>query len=266
MSYKKREIAVALTIAGSDSGGGAGIQADLKTFAAIGVHGTSAITCITAQNPGGVYAVQPIKPTIIQKQIEAVFEELPPKAIKTGMLYSSAIIKIVAQTLKKFVKVPLIVDPVIVSTSGATLLKNSAISSLIKELLPMATLIMPNLDEARILYGKEIADVEEMRIAVRELKKKYRCAVLLKGGHLKGMKEAIDIYLDDKEELLLTSPYIKGVSTHGTGCTYSSAVTACIAKGMPMQKAVIAAKQYITNAIANSLAVCNHSVLNHLLE
>src|SRR3954452_1832869 len=162
---KESSLPVALTIAGSDSGGGAGIQADLKTFAALGVHGTSAITCITAQNPKRVLGIQACRPEIVRQQLEAVFAELPPAAVKTGMLYSAQIIRVIVNHFKRTPHPPLIVDPVMISTSGASLLKPNAIKIIQTELLPLATLVTPNLDEAALLIGKNLRSVEDLRYA-----------------------------------------------------------------------------------------------------
>ncbi len=260
---KIRQLPVALTIAGSDSGGGAGIQADLKTFAALGVHGTSAITCITAQNPRRVTGIQPISADMVYSQIEAVFDELPPAAAKTGMLFSAGIIRVVARLFRRRPETPLIVDPVMVSTSGARLLQPAAISILRNELLPMATLVTPNLDEAEILTGRKISSVENMRPAAKELHMQFGCAVLVKGGHLRGLKEAVDVFYDGKQELLLVSPLIKGIRTHGTGCTSSAAIAGYMALGQTLPKAVKLAKDYIANAISHSQFAGRHSVSNH---
>jgi hydroxymethylpyrimidine/phosphomethylpyrimidine kinase len=258
---KRKQLAVALTIAGSDSGGGAGIQADLKTFASIGVHGTSAITCITAQNPSGVLGIQACRPEIVQQQLEAVFAELPPAAVKTGMLYSTEIIRVVSRFLKSTPQTPLVVDPVMVSTSGARLLKPSAIELMKRELLPLALIIMPNLDEAEVLVGARLRSVEDLRTAARVLHRRFGCAALVKGGHLRGLKEAVDIFYAGRQELLLSAPFVRGVSTHGTGCTYSAAVAAYLALGRPLPRAVHLAKEYITQAIARSGTAGRHSVL-----
>lgn len=253
---------IALTIAGSDSGGGAGVQADLKTFAALGVHGTSALTCITAQNPKGVRGIQPCTTEIVRQQIEAVFSELPPRAVKTGMLYSSEIIRVVSRFFRQRKRPPLIVDPVMVATSGARLLQASAIRTLKEELLPRATLATPNLDEAAILVGRELKSAEDLRSAAREIQSRYGCAALVKGGHLRGLEEAVDIFYDGRNELLLTAPFIKGISTHGTGCTYSAAIAGHVALGCDLPRAVERAKQFITAAIAGSVRAAGHSVLN----
>jgi len=241
---------VALTIAGSDSGGGAGIQADLKTFAALGVHGTSAITCITAQNTKKVFAIHPCEPKIVRQQIEAVFAQLPPRAVKTGMLFSEEIIRVVVSFFKARNRPPLIVDPVMVATSGANLLKLSAIKILQKELLPLATLVTPNLDEARVLTGKRPETIEEMQAAAKNIYEKFGCAVLVKGGHLKNSREATDVFFDGRKELLLTAPFVRGVRLHGTGCAYSAAITAHLAFGKSLPASVRLGKQFISRTIA----------------
>ena len=256
---------VALTIAGSDSGGGAGIQADLKTFAALGVHGTSAIACLTAQNPRRVLAVEPCPPRMLRRQIEAVFEELPPRAVKTGMLFSSANLRVVAdffKQLKTRPRPPLVVDPVMMATSGASLLPAAARTVLMKQLLPLATLVTPNLDEAEVLAGRKIREPEELRAAARIIFSRFGCAVLAKGGHLNGLAEAVDIFYDGHTELLLSAPFVRGVSTHGTGCTYSAAICAALAGGQDLPGAVQLGKQFITDAIANSYRVGAHFALN----
>ncbi len=252
---------VALTIAGSDSGGGAGIQADLHTFSALGVHGTTAITCLTAQNPKGVRAVQAARAEVVAGQIRAVFEELPPAAVKTGMLYSRVIIDTVAATLKNC-RVPLVVDPVMVATSGARLLKEDAMRSLRRKLLPLAALVTPNLDEAIILAECALGSVDDLRSAARKIAGRYGCAVLVKGGHLRTVKQATDVLFDGRREWVLEAPFVKGVSTHGTGCTYSAAITAFLARGQTLPAAVQSAKKFITQAIANSQRIGRHTVLN----
>ncbi len=197
---KKPDLSVALTIAGSDSGGGAGAQADLKTFAAFGVHGVCALTCVTAQNPKRVSGIQACRPGIVRQQLEAVFAELPPAAVKTGMLYSATIVRVVVEYFKCRPGLPLVVDPVMIATTGATLLKPEAIRLLLAELLPLATLVTPNLDEAAVLMGSPLRSVEDLRKAAREIRRRFGCAVLVKGGHLKGMKEAVDIFQDGSNE------------------------------------------------------------------
>ena len=264
MSARKK-LPVALTIAGSDSGGGAGIQADLKTFAALGVHGTSAIACLTAQNPKRVLAVEPCSPKILRQQIEAVFEELKPAAIKTGMLFTPENISVVVKFFQNWKleigNWKLVVDPVMVSTSGARLLQPAAEKVLKEKLLPLAALVTPNLDEAEILVGQKIRSPEQMRAAARKIQSQYGCAVLLKGGHLKNSLVAIDVFFDVETELLLSAPFVRGVSTHGTGCTYSAAICAALALGHDLPHAVEIGKNSITEAIANSYKIGNHFAL-----
>lgn len=259
---KRRNIPTALTIAGSDSGGGAGIQADLKSFASLGVHGTSTITCVTAQNPGGVRGIQAVRPEIVRQQIEAVFDGFQPDAVKTGMLFSIEIIRVVVRFFQSKGLPPLIVDPVMVATSGARLIQASAVKMMRDELLPLATLVTPNLHEAVILIGRKLASVEDLRDAAREIYERWGCAALVKGGHLKGMKEAVDFFYHGKTDLLLSAPFVRGVSTHGTGCVYSAAIAAHLARGRELSRAVELAKHYITNAIAESAIANGHAVLN----
>ena len=248
-----------LTVAGSDSGGGAGIQADLKTFEAIGVHGTSAITCVTAQNPLEVRDVQPISAKSVEAQIRAVVEVLAPQVVKTGMLYSAEIIQCVNLALDRDLR--LIVDPVMISTSGAMLLQPSAVAAL-KELMRRAYLVTPNVDEAEHLLGGKLSEPEDLRAAARQVHEEYGCAALLKGGHLENLQVAVDVLFDGENEWLLEAPYVRGVSTHGTGCTYSAAIAAYCALGEPLPRAVARAKEFISNAIARSTSTNGHDVLN----
>ncbi|MDB6030625.1 MAG: thiD [Verrucomicrobiales bacterium] len=260
---KRKTITCALTIAGSDSGGGAGIQADLKTFAAIGVHGTSVLTCITAQNPRRVIGVQEITPKLVRQQLEAVFEALPPHAIKTGMLFSKRIIQEVTRFLRTLKKAPpLIVDPVMMSTSGSLLLQRNAIKALTHELFRLAALITPNIPEAEALGAPIVRDPEDLRIAVRHLHDLFGCAVLLKGGHLGKTKESVDIFYDGKTELLLSAPRIQKVKNHGTGCTYSAAITGYMANGDCLESAVERGKDFVTHAIAGSVRVAQQDLLS----
>jgi len=261
---QRPSIPVALTIAGSDSGGGAGIQADLKTFAALGVHGTCAITCLTAQNPKRVLAVEPCSPKMLRQQIEAVFGELSPAAAKTGMLFSADNVRIVAEyfsspSVRK--KTPLVVDPVMISTSGRHLLEPAARKALCETLLPVAMLVTPNLDEAEVLAGQKIGGPEDLRAAARKIFVRYGCAVLAKGGHMKNSREATDIFFDGETELLLSAPFVRGISTHGTGCTYSAAICAGLAKGSSLVEAVQLGKQFITDAIGGSYRIGKHYAL-----
>jgi hydroxymethylpyrimidine/phosphomethylpyrimidine kinase len=258
-----KKLPVALTIAGSDSGGGAGVQADLKAFAVLGVHGTTAIACLTAQNPKRVLGIQPCTPGMLRRQLEAIFQELPPAAIKTGMLFSSENIRVVVKFLKNIPRderVPLVVDPVVVSTSGAKLLQPAALKVLMEQLLPLATLATPNLSEAEILSGQEITTVDDMRDAARKIYSRRGCAVLIKGGHLHG-KHATDIFFDGKNEVLLRAPFIKGIRTHGTGCVYSAAICGALAKGESLPEAVKTGKRFVTRAILKSYRVGAHFAL-----
>lgn len=255
-----KTIPIALTIAGSDSGGGAGIQGDLKTFAALGVHGATVIACLTAQNPARVSAVDPCRPQMLQQQLEAVFQELPPSAIKTGMLYSSDNISLVADFLQGRT-MPLVVDPVMASTSGATLLRPRALKTLKERLLPRAALVTPNLPEAEILSGQKLSSIEDMDGAARRIHSRFGCAVLLKGGHLRNAGRAIDIFFDGKTRLALSAPFVKGVRTHGTGCIYSAAICAALAMGQSLPQAVRTGKNFVTIAIQNSYRIGKHFAL-----
>ncbi len=261
---RRKTLPVALTIAGSDSGGGAGVQADLKAFAAMGVHGASAVACLTAQNPKRVLAVEPCPPQMLRRQLEAVFAELPPRAVKTGMLFSAANLRVVADFFgarPARSRVPMVVDPVLAATSGARLLAPAAERILRERLLPLATLATPNLDEAEILAGQKIREPEDLRAAARIIFSRFGCAVLAKGGHLRRTRDAVDVFFDGKTELLLSAPFVRGISTHGTGCTYSAAICAALAWGHELPAAVRIGKQYITSAIANSHRVGAHWVL-----
>jgi hydroxymethylpyrimidine kinase/phosphomethylpyrimidine kinase len=259
LSYRRR-VPVALTIAGSDSGGGAGIQADVKVFAALGVHGACAITCLTAQNPRQVLRIEPCAPRMLRAQIQAVWQEMPPAAVKTGMLFSGPLIKAVGEFFEERHRPPLVVDPVMIATSGRPLLERRAVSAL-EALLPKAALVTPNLHEAEMLSGRRLADVEDLRVAAKEIYARHGCAVLVKGGHLEGMTEAADIFFDGKTELLLSAPFVRGVRTHGTGCTYSAAITAFLARGCDLSVAVRKGKDHIVRAIDEGRVAAGHFVL-----
>ncbi len=251
--------AIALTIAGSDSAGGAGIQADLKTFAALGVHGASAITALTAQNTLGVEGVHVVPPEFVTQQIAVVAGDLKIGAVKIGMLATSAVIEAVAEGLNLLPGVPVVLDPVMVAASGDVLLDKDAIATLKSVLLPRAIVITPNLPEAAQLLGASQASGEdEMRAQARELKRLGAQAVLIKGGHAKGA-EAVDLLLDEEGELRLTAPRVPTKNDHGTGCTLSSAIAAELAKGASLREAVVAAKAYVTAAIgaADELEIGN---------
>jgi hydroxymethylpyrimidine/phosphomethylpyrimidine kinase len=241
--------AIALTIAGSDSSGGAGIQADLKTFAALGVYGASAITALTAQNTQGVDAVLVVPPDFVARQIKVVARDLDIRAVKIGMLATSEIIEAVAERLKTLADVPIVLDPVMVAASGDVLLDEDAIETLRTVLLPCATLITPNLPEAaKLLDGSEAKNEREMRAQAETLRVFGAGAVLIKGGHAKG-PEAIDLLVDGEGELRLTAPRVETENAHGTGCTLSSAIAAELAKGASLRQAATRAKAYVTAAL-----------------
>ena len=241
---------VVLTIAGSDSGGGAGIQADLKAIAAMGAWGATAVTCLTSQNLDGVRSVQPTDPAILADQIDAVREGFPVRAVKTGMLYSSELIQIVVDRTTHHPPVPLVVDPVMVATSGARLLRDDAVATLRDHLLPLATLVTPNLHEAAILAVREVRSVPEMRDAAVAINQLGGAAVLVKGGHLAG--DAVDVLFDgDQFHELHARRIPSSGADHGTGCTLASAIAAGLALGLGLPDAVSAAKRLLTDALLN---------------
>ncbi len=242
----------ALTIAGSDSGGGAGIQADLKTFCAFGVYGMSSITSITAQNTQGVEAIFDLPPSLVAKQIECVASDIGVDAAKTGMLSNSSIIEAVAEEIKKFNIEKLVVDPVMVSKSGALLLEREAVDALVHKLFPLSFLITPNLPEASFLVGEEIKDISDMERACISLKKWGPRYVLLKGGHLPE-EEIVDILFDGEEFISFPARRIATKNTHGTGCTYSAAICALLSLGYSITEAVKTAHEYMIQVITHSL-------------
>jgi len=257
---KLPRIPVALTIAGSDSGGGAGIQADLKVFAALGVHGVSAVTSVTAQTPRGLTAVQACLPRVFQEQLRAV-AAFKPAAAKTGMLLSATMIRHAAGFAARHKAMPLVVDPVMVATSGARLLEPGAVRTLTRDLLPRASLVTPNVAEAEVLTGARIRRPEDLRAAARALHGQFGCAALVKGGHLPAGDVAIDLFFDGATELLLEAPRARGIPTHGTGCTYAAAIVGHLALGKPMAEAVIQAKEFVTQAIHGSVRAGPFAVL-----
>ena len=243
----------ALTIAGSDSGGGAGIQADLKTFAALGVYGMSALTAITAQNTLGVSAVQALDPDVVVAQIRAVTSDIGVDAAKTGMLFTAEIIRVVASTIQETGIDQLVVDPVMVATSGDRLLQPQAEESLRTCLLPLATLVTPNLDEAAVLTGQTITSLEDMQAAAAYIVAHGVKAVVVKGGQ--AMPQATDVFYDGDTMEFLQSEVVSTRNTHGTGCTLSAAIAAYLARGVPLLEAVRQAKAYITGALKHSLSI-----------
>jgi hydroxymethylpyrimidine/phosphomethylpyrimidine kinase len=231
------------------------------------VHGTSVLTCLTAQNPRRVLSVTGTPPRMIRDQLEAVFTELRPDAMKTGMLYSAGILRAVAgflEALPPAQRPRLVVDPVMVATSGARLLRPDAVRVLRERLLPLATLITPNLPEAEVLVGRPLRTPEDLRQAARQLHERHGGAALVKGGHLRGGRDALDLFYDGKTELLLTSGRVRGVHTHGTGCTLSAAITAWLARGTPLPEAVVRGKEFISRAILLARRAGRHDVLNPL--
>jgi hydroxymethylpyrimidine/phosphomethylpyrimidine kinase len=245
--------AKALTIAGSDSGGGAGIQADLKTFAALDVYGMSAITAITAQNTCGVSAVQGIDPDVVAAQIRAVVTDIGVGAAKTGMLFSAEIIRAVATTVWELDLQLLVVDPVMVATSGARLLQREAEESVRQDILPLAMVVTPNLAETEVLVGRKVASLEEMQAAAEQIVAGGARAVVVKGGH--AITQATDVFYDGNHMELLQSEVVATSNTHGTGCTFSAAICAYLARGAELLEAVRRAKTYITGALHHSLTI-----------
>ena len=242
-----------LTIAGSDSSGGAGVQADLKTFSAIGTYGMSVITAVTAQNTKGVTAVEELSGSIIRKQLKAVFEDIEPAAVKIGMVSSAKIILDIVESLRKYNPKFLVVDPVMISKSGYSLLKPEAKENLIKYLIPMAYLVTPNVPEAEEITGIKINSEADMKIVgekILELGPKF---VLMKGGHLEG--DAVDVLMGESVFEVFKSKRLNRKNTHGTGCTISSAITAYLALGYDIKEAVALSKKYITEAIEHSFDI-----------
>ena len=256
----------ALTIAGSDSGGGAGIQADLKTFAALGVFGTSAITAITAQNTLGVTAVAEVPVEVISEQIEAVVTDIGVDAVKTGMLSSPEIVECVVEAVERFELSPLVVDPVMIAATGAQLLHDDAVESVKNRLVPLSTVVTPNVLEAEVLTGIEIGSIEDMELAGGELVTMGADAAVVKGGHFDdGSGRVTDVLVTREGVTRITSLRIDTTSNHGTGCTFASAVAAHIAHGIELASAVDLAQRYVWNAMANASPIGGgHGPLNHM--
>ncbi len=264
ISYSKGSLPRALTIAGSDSGGGAGIQADLKTFAALRVYGLSALTAITAQNTEGVRAVQELSPELVEAQIDAVLEDIGAAAAKTGMLSSPAIIEAVAGRVRKW-GLRLVVDPVMRAKGGDSLLRPEAVATLCSALLPLAEVITPNLPEAEILFGQRIETLDDMRAAARAIHAQGPRHVVVKGGHR--ATEPVDIYFDGERFVELRAERIQTPHTHGTGCTFSAAIAAFLAHGLPVEEAVAGAKRYVTEAIRHAPGLGHgHGPIDHFWQ
>jgi hydroxymethylpyrimidine/phosphomethylpyrimidine kinase len=267
-----KSAAVALTIAGSDSSAGAGVQADLKTFSALGVYGLTAVTCVVAETPGKVSRIEPVSAALVRKQIEVLFANFPIAAMKTGLLCSGEIILTVARALDGMMRhtgknIPLVVDPVMVATGGDPLLGAGAVELYETQLFPLATLITPNLDEAARLLGEKIKDRQSMEKAAKALARKYGVSILLKGGHLLGSK-ATDVLFHRGKITKFSAPFLRGIATHGTGCTYSAAITAGLANGLSLETSIKRAKKFVTAAIRQHFrwqAGAGHAIyaLNH---
>jgi hydroxymethylpyrimidine/phosphomethylpyrimidine kinase len=256
------DMKTAMTIAGSDSGGGAGIQADLKTFAALGVYGTSALTAITAQNTLGVTAVLELPPDLVAAQIDAITSDIGADAVKIGMLANSGIIQMVAAKVKEHGLPNLVVDPVMLAKGGDRLLQEEALEALRSVLIPLATVVTPNLPEAAILVGRKVESLEEARQAARDMVAMGAWSAVVKGGHLKG--DAVDVFYDGKEMREFRATRLDTTSTHGTGCTFASAIAAGLARGMALEEAVSLAKEYVTEAIRSAFHIGGgHGPLNH---
>lgn len=255
MNYSK--IKTALTIAGSDSSGGAGIQADLKTMLANGVYGMSAITALTAQNTTGVEAISEVTPQFLRQQIDAVFTDIFPDAVKTGMVANEKLIETIAERLSFYRAKNIVVDPVMIATSGARLISENAVKTLCEKLLPIATLVTPNIPEAQVLSRMKIEQKSDMEKAAELISKAYGCAVLLKGGH--SINDANDLLYENGTITWLQGERIDNKNTHGTGCTLSSAIASNLAKGYDLKQSVQLAKKYISGALSAMLDLGNGS-------
>ena len=255
----------ALSIAGSDSCGGAGIQADLKTMTLNGVYAMSAVTALTAQNTTGVTGILAVDPEFLAKQIDAVFTDIRPNAVKIGMVSSAELIKTISERLRYYEAKNIVVDPVMVATSGSKLMQTEAITTLIQELLPLAAVVTPNIPEAEVLSGMEIKNKDDMMCAAAMIEKKCGAAVLLKGGH--SINDSNDLLYKDGKYLWFEGKRIDNPNTHGTGCTLSSAIASNLAKGFSLEASVQRAKDYISGALADMLDLGKGSgPLNHAFD
>ena len=250
-----------LTVSGSDSGGGSGIQADLKTFSALGVFGATAITCVTAQNPRGVSAMQMMDAAMVAQQVRAVCEAFPVAAAKTGMLFSTEIIRAVAAEIMAQGLPVLVVDPVMATASGTRLLQADAAEAMCRELFPIARVITPNLRECEILCGRGISSVEELRRAARDICEKFDVACVAKGGDLAGGEDVVDVLFDEGEELVFKGKRIPNVETHGAGCAFSAALTAYLGKGFYLAEAVQRARHHVASALKYATELGRHRPL-----
>lgn len=250
---KMKRIYKALTIAGSDSGAGAGIQADLKTFSALGVYGTTVVTAVTAQSTVGVFQSFALPPELVAAQIDAVAKDIGAHAVKTGMLVDSAIVVAVAGKIREHRLANLVVDPVLTATVGETLLRGGAVKTLCDHLLPLAAVVTPNIPEAERLTGIRLHDLRSIKKAAERILSMGPQGVVIKGGHRRG--PATDFFYDGRRFREITSPRIRARNTHGTGCTFSAAIAANLAKGMELEQAVIQAKRYVSRAIRRSFGI-----------
>ena len=241
----------ALTIAGSDSSGGAGIQADIKTMTMHGVYAMSAITAMTAQNTTGVRAIQEATPDFLRQQLDAVFEDIRPDAVKIGMVSSSELIRVIADRLRFYGAENVVVDPVMVASAGSSLIRQDAVQMLIRELLPISTLVTPNIPEAQVLSGMTVETKEDMITAAKQIGDRYRCAVLLKGGH--SVNDANDLLYAKGELIWFEGKRIDNPNTHGTGCTLSSAIASNLALGFDLAESIRRAKEYLSGALSAML-------------
>ena len=255
----------ALSIAGSDCSGGAGIQADIKTMTMNGVYAMSAVTALTAQNTTGVRAIQESTPDFLKQQLDAIFEDIHPDAVKIGMVASSELIRVIADRLRYYNARNVVVDPVMVASAGSLLMKQNAVQTLIKELLPISTLVTPNIPEAQVLSGMTIGSKEDMIAAAKQIGDSYHCALLLKGGH--SINDANDLLYADGELVWFEGKRIQNPNTHGTGCTLSSAIASNLAKGFTLAESIQRAKDYISGALAAMLDLGEGSgPMNHAFD
>ncbi len=261
----REKMRTALSIAGSDSSGGAGIQADMKTMSAHGIYAMTAVTALTAQNTTGVTSILEASPEFLSDQLDAVFTDIFPDAVKIGMVSSAALIRVIAQKLKQYDARHIVIDPVMVATSGSRLMRNEALDTLKCELLPLAELVTPNIPEAEVLSGMKIGNAEDMERAAKHIAENYSCSVLLKGGH--DLNDANDLLYRNGEAQWFHGRRINNPNTHGTGCTLSSAIASNLAYGMELSDAVNRAKEYISGALSAMLDLGKGSgPMNHLFD
>jgi len=267
ISISREKMPTALSVAGSDSGGCAGIQADLRTFSSLGVHGMTAITAITSQNTVRVQDIFNVPARTVSSQIEAVLSDIGADAVKTGMLPNPEIISAVADQFRKYKIEKLVVDPVMVSTGGDELISAKARESMVRELFPLARIITPNLDEASVLVGRHLRTLDDMYSAAGEIRETGAQSVLIKGGHLEGTGQSVDLLFDGEGFTEFPAPRIDTINTHGSGCTFGAAIAAFLARDNSLLEAVRLAKEYVTGAIRNSYSLGRgHGPLGHFFQ